>query len=731
MKKGESLALVIAALLTAALLIGIPEGWWSLAATISYVQYFIMAGIVSVLVWGFKGRIDGLLRPRRTESGFQGSASAWETYKKDFLRTIRPTSKTQIDFRVSITLKGEGPFAVDAFSKVATDHRRIILRGPAGGGKSVFLVKLSVAMANSGVLPIFLDLKRWKKEYTAGLNAIQGDAPDIFDKRLDVLLRVSVVDLTLDYHKKLPTDLRKVVFVDGLNEVYGEETIRQIVEVVDEYVRRYVPNASAIVADREVPRAFLGSSWEEAKIGLIDAEEVQQQIDTLGTGTYSRLLQADKELLRTPYFLDSALVNNSPELGSRVTSIENYLVQQLRLNDDELNTLGRVAFEIYRDYQSPTFEADRVKQEVGDQIWQKLTGALKFPVKGLAQFDHQLKHDYLVSRHLARDDRLWDPRSFDAATFESNSYDSLVMVTEQLADEATGDRFLKQVYDWNWSVTVACLTDSGATGQRRHSRELETAILYLIAEKMFDPVYRTAERARTQLKSQFSPDSVAARLRDVKSLRDVYSVDGPASDDAWFLKWKKLFMRYDSPPLQKVEMEQIVGADSVIGWTASNVIKRFRLDATAIGELRGFYIALQDDTNPGKALVRWRIVHALGAFDDSENVKLLLEVLDHDSYFWVSYGAIRSLVEIAAKTNDEELRVEIMGELEQRIKPMKAKVLEEMGQTMFYQNPPRTWRGLCERLLRRVRDSQSGEADKERWARTLEDFNKFCISYGL
>lgn len=305
------------------------------------------------------------------------------------------------------------------------------------------------------------------------------------------------------------------------------------------------------------------------------------------------------------------------------------------------------------------------------------------------------------------------------------------MVPEQLPDDISGDGFLKQVYDWNWSVTVACLANAGLTNETRHSRELATAILYLIAEKMFDPVLRTAVRATNQLKYEFPSDPVAAKLRNIKSLNDVYSVEETVTDKAWFLKWKKLFMRNALPPLDEAEIEQIIDSDSVIGWTAANVIKRFQLGQTELRQLRAYFWAISSDPNPFKAIVRWRIVHALGAFDDPENVKLLFEALNQDSYLWVSYGAVRSLVEIAARTKVETLRTEIIGELARRVKSVRVKVLEEMGQTMFYQNPPKTWLTVCGHLLESVRDAQTRDSDKERWAKTVQDFTEFCRRYGL
>lgn len=58
MRRDELVSVAAFVLLAAFLLVGIYEGFWSLTELLSLVSYFIMAGMVGVLIWGFRQRIE-------------------------------------------------------------------------------------------------------------------------------------------------------------------------------------------------------------------------------------------------------------------------------------------------------------------------------------------------------------------------------------------------------------------------------------------------------------------------------------------------------------------------------------------------------------------------------------------------------------------------------------------------------------------------------------------------
>ena len=639
-------------------------------------------------------------------------------YRKAFETALQGFPEPPVRFELTFSFGAEKGIPIKSLLDITEKHKRVILRGRAGSGKSMILGTLARALINRDTVPILLNLKNWKKEYSSKLTSLE----EPYDK-LDVLLRVSITDLNLRMLSALST---KFIFVDGLNEVYGEDAVREILNTLDEYVRREAPRAYVLVTDRLTPRGFLGSSWVVAELDALDSTEARKRIESkFGKRIYDNLPENDKELLEIAYFLDSALKSDTPRLGSKASSIRSFFTSQIRVEESTLDHVAQLAFNMYKKYQSSSFDAEEFKKEIGEETWAKLLGVINEPVKGMTQFDHQLKHDYLASRHLAKNEDLWEPSSFDAVSFESNSFDSLSMVLEQLVDPIQGDRFLKRVYDWNWLATVTCMANATRAPERRYTVEMEVAVIALVAEKLSDPVRKTRNRAERRL-GEFPEGTIAHDfLATGNSLEKVLDVVRRIDSDVdWFVKWKTLFTRYRDPPLNEKEIHTINEKDPILGWTASNVIKRFELNNADLRQLRAYFDSFVDDAS--KNTVRWRVVHALGAFDTYENVELLFRALDSNKYLWESFGAARSLVEISARTKSEDRRRLIFEDLRRRAKSMKPTVLEEIGHAVFYRGAPDTWSGVVIPTLQSAMEAQKAQADRERWKRIIEDFNAFC-----
>ena len=62
MKQDESISLLVFLVLGVVLLLGVYEGLWPLHSVLEYVPYFVMAGMVGFLVWGFRERIENALK---------------------------------------------------------------------------------------------------------------------------------------------------------------------------------------------------------------------------------------------------------------------------------------------------------------------------------------------------------------------------------------------------------------------------------------------------------------------------------------------------------------------------------------------------------------------------------------------------------------------------------------------------------------------------------------------
>jgi hypothetical protein len=668
------------------------------------------------------------IKPIGTEGGVDSkSYTIYAEYRrrfKDALQKELPDS--QHDFGLTFAVGGRQSVSVDSLTENTVAATRLILRGYAGGGKSVVLRKCASRLLEEHAIPIIINLKKWALEDSEALDAAFQQKRSV-DEKFDLLLRVSITDLNLKMLDSFPAQIPKFIMVDGLNEVYGRNATREILDLLDDYVRQKGPFLYVVVTDRIVPRETGSTEWNTAELHLLKLEDVQKQI---GNQKWKRLSDSDKELLRVPYYLDYALNRGSFKLGSAAKAHESFFkdsffTKNKKFDEAGLNHLAKAAFDAYTEFKSSSFKPEKFRAEIDETIWQKLLDSGVVTLSGNdARFDHQLKHDYLASRYLASHEDTWNSTSFDVVTFESNAFEPLLLAVEQLPNTDEGDKFLKRVYDWNWVATVKCLTIPGRSDQRPFSREIEIVVLAVVAEKLFDRIRPTRERASLQL-SELPPD-LSQPFANAHGILDVIDlVNAFESSTSWFLEWRGLFTRYDDPPLREEEIRKIASADSILGWTASNVIKRFRLTEADIRQLRAYYDAMNVvPTQHGNA-VKWRVVHALGTSDTNQNVDLLFRVLDGDSYHWAKFGAARSLVEIAAISDSPALRQSIVEGLQSRVHRLSRRVLGEIGNAIFYRNAPTSWNDLIVPLLEKVRNAQRDDKDREEFDRVLKKFRQF------
>jgi hypothetical protein len=660
------------------------------------------------------------------------SYEAYREYRKRFKEAIQTElPRPSVDFGPTFALEGEEAVSADSLAAKTKDAKRLILRGYAGGGKSAILRKCAAQILDEHFIPVVINLKKWTRDDSTSLSAAIKQQKDL-DYKFDVLLRVSVTDLNSKRLDQFPDNFEKFIMVDGLNEVYGRDATREILDLLDDYVRLKGFYVYVVVTDRVVERETRSTAWKIAQLQLLSLEGVKRQV---GEPTWRQLSDSDKELLRVPYYLDYAIKSRSTQFGSAAKAHEaffrdSFFVEQNKFIEEGLNQLAKAAFEAYSDFKSPSFKPDKFLTEIGDELWEKLIQAGVITISGTeARFDHQLKHDYLASRYLAFHDKLWDSTAFDVVSFESKTFEPLLMILEQLSSTDQADKFLTKVYDWNWVATVTCLSGTAWATQKPFSRAMEIIVAAVVAEKLFDPIRPTRERARLQLSEL--PRSLSEQFIKAKSLDDVFDiVKNVESDSPEFAKWRGLFTRYKDPPLNEEEIREIANPNSILGWTASNVIKRFKLTEPDLRQLRGIYDAVDGLSLQLGSVIQWRVVHALGKFDTTENVDLLFRALDLASYHLVKFGAARSLVEIAAITDDADLRKRIVEGLQNRIHGLRRRVLEEIGKAVFYRNAPVSWSALIVPLLEKIRDAQKDTKDQEEFDKVLDNFSEFMEKDG-
>jgi hypothetical protein len=674
--------------------------------------------------------------------------------KYDFPLTFRDVSSNSVPDESSVGIPIEQLITQVQASPL------IILRGAAGSGKSTAMQRMAEVIVKNNfasILPIYIELRRLKPD---ALQSLSDDLEDDADPEqyLEPLLGASIVLLNTAKLKGLVDHVRSLqsgmllVIVDGLNEIYGEEAADSILKRLTTYITGCDVGAGVLVTDRITPRDAINQQWKVAQIERLTLEVVLEQfrakqIDAI----YGQLTDNDRTLLQTPYFLDYALTHNTSRLSSASEAIATFF-EELGFADDTLDRMAKAAFDAYKKQCGSKFDVQQFEQVVKPETFRRLLDegvvivlsdeedaqSVAAEAAPQAQFDHPLKHDYLAARYLAQNTTEWTPESLDVVSFDSNSFDALAMTLELLQNEAQCDTFIQRVHNWNWAAALVCIAKAMRTGSGRHSQKIQFAVLAIVAEKLFDQVQQTRVRASEVL--ALFPEAIAAPYKQVRSLGELYTlvqqqVQSEAryqDSETWFANWRDLFVRFDSPTFGEPDLKQIVSTQAIIGWTAANVFRRFKLSDVDVRQLRAYYDACRacDFHDWRASTIRSRVVHALGATDTRPVVDLLFNALNQDTYLWARIGAARSLVEIAALTTDAELRRFVIDTLMQMVndaesKTLAIKTLREIGQSAFYCDAHAGWHAAVTPLITLVRDRQS-EPEKASWSTLLIEFEKFC-----
>lgn len=602
----------------------------------------------------------------------------------------------------------------------ARSRRKIILHGAAGGGKSMMVNDLARKLIDKESIPVLLDLKDWSKDFSAQLEKAKSAS---IEEQMDILLKISgVMNVDLLSH----IEGEKWIIVDGLNEIsagqYGEKATKTILDVVGEYVRKN-STTYALVSDRLSKRSF-AFGWTTAYLNSLSEDEVRKRIgEKFGTEKFDQLEEHEKRLLSIPFFLDYALKSDSPSLGSEAKVLENFFKVQSQFTDDDLNRLSESAFNAYQKYGSLVFDSKKFEEWTSKSVYEKLlSDGIVVSNKDKARFNHQLLHDYLVSRHMALNDDHWTLEGFDIASLESNSLETIILVLEQLEDPRYIDKFLEAVYDWNWPAAISCTSRATAMGSKGPSKEMEVVMVALAAQKIFEPMYQTSRDAKNRL-DKFGTDTANdfSNSKDIDEL--LTKVKSIESSVDWFIQWRNFFTKDRDSDVSEEEIKMIKEKTSLLGWTAANLLKQCKLTKDAISFLQNIFNVL-DENEPHHNTVRWRVVHTLGAFDSKDNAEFLFKALDKDPYHWARYGAARSLIEMAARTSNEDLRDSIIDGLKNRVMELEQKILGEIGKSVFYRILPANWVEKIIPLLEECKKAQTGQDYIDRWTEIIEDFKK-------
>lgn len=509
---------------------------------------------------------------------------------------------------------------------------RVLLSGRGGGAKTVLLARTARIAASEGFATVFITLKEWTAADTPEWRKLTGS-----NERIAFLLeRFSGVALLPRDLNALDSAQQKLVLLDGLNEV-DSRTGQQVLHALDEYVR-FSLTTSVIVSDRLTRRDFLlPQRWKLALVLPMTTDQVDAIVasDPRASALYHQASADEQSLLTTPYFLNAFLSGGS--LASTIAGQMQQYFAQHALTDADVAHAATAAFDVYADA-TRTFSWQRFKTSAGDQIADRLVTAGAIVVEGdLAYFDHHLKHDYLASRVLLSDRESWTSDVFDTLTFHASSFDTIVMAMEQIESSPRADDLLRSLYDWNIYAAGYSIAEGRAS---RVSTDMQTVILGMFAERRWDLVTATAQRASDTLR--LIDNSRAHKFLQAPSLEAVlHEIAKIRGETDWFPAWQRLFTRDIGTPAEPRDIEGLTTDDSVIGWTTANVLRRLSVSEEQLAEIR----ALLHSPN---ATVQWRAVHVLGVHPSELNKDCLLACLSSTSKN-VRFGATRSLVEMAAR----------------------------------------------------------------------------------
>lgn len=526
------------------------------------------------------------------------------------------------------------------------DRRRVLLSGRGGSGKTVLLRREFMTLSERrDKLPVFISLKRWTDDDYEEWKQMGSEGVTRIPFLLTKFMEYPKADPLELYN--LPAIVDRVLFVDGLNEVRSA-TGQEILEELDQLVS-CTSYWFVIVSDRLTRRSLPAAScWSLATVRPLSVDERIRLLKRESRG------KVDLPLLESPYFMNIYLLQVDDSAHSPAQMLETWFLTHSGVSGtDELAALSCAAFEMYRRHKSRTFPIADLQAIVGVELVQKLRDSRALELSGeRARFDHHLKHDFLAARHLPNIVAGVEPVSqeeiraaLNALTFRASSFDAFALALELAGSAGAAECLVRAFYDYSWYGTTYALAESRVPKAAAVSLELGTALLALTAEKKWDFLLKTAERASDALMLFGDQEAgMVTLLVGATSLDDVFqAVLSLQSDEEWFKAWRELFCSRGTNVNVDRVIEQMAEADSVFGWTAANVLRRVALGTAHVEQVLGLM------TDAQSASIRWRAAHAAGAIPTAECAAALLSRLNVDEDEWVRYGCVRSLVEIAAR----------------------------------------------------------------------------------
>ncbi|RMB61450.1 hypothetical protein EAX62_02005 [Tessaracoccus antarcticus] len=431
--------------------------------------------------------------------------------------------------------------------------------------------------------------------------------------------------------------------IDGLNEV-DRLTGQGILEAVAP-VTAIDSQLSFLITDRLVRRTNVSTFWRYATLGPVPPEVVREVTGSLPT----------TEAMSIPFYL------RRHSQGGVAHEILRESITRFVTGED-FAALAEVSFRSYEEYGRRSLDREMIVASVGRGVWQTMVDA-RFvveekraaPVRSANRttqanfrFEHHLLQDFLAGLHLATHRELWTDHGFDTLSLKASSFDALALSLTQVLTKPDAEELVETVYNWNFYAAAYMLQEDRA-GIRQISEAVGVALLGALAEKRFDDVVPTVVRVEDALRVNQS--SLAAGLLEARDRSEVVSAlldHLPNDQPDWFQTWLEQFSRPDEAIAQNSDVEALRLPSPMVGWGASNALRRFGLSQQIGAEIRRL-LSHPNDT------VRWRAAHALGPHASRENFEALSEALAAEpDESWVAYGALRAIFEQIRKMPGRE-----------------------------------------------------------------------------
>ncbi len=549
----------------------------------------------------------------------------------------------------------------EAVVQAALERGRVLLQARGGAGKSTTLKRIAEAARSEGVRVVELWAVEWAK------HAAQPPGEPSSADLLNAMAHASSPPTAMS---ELADGQPSLLLVDGLNELQTSHA-HAILAAANTLATRY-PQLGIMIADRLARRSIDEISWQLATLTPVPLWQVR---DVLGAS----YREETETLFSNPYFLERA--RRDPMSAATHRS---FFSAQLKIADHQLAKLARAVNLAYRERGNRLVNLNWLGEQVGSSIVDRLmeAGVLEMVEEPDARFVHHLISDFLAALDIADDPSRWNRAEFDVLTFKASSFDALPMVLDEVLND-NADLFARRLYDWNFYAAAYVIAEDEERSHRI-TTELKTAVLAMLAERRFDQLQATARQVSDALRLQKSAIAKALlTASDLETIIDI--VEGLDISEPWFRQWRQLFGIRSGRDARADEVSLIRDADSVLGWTAANVLKRLTLDSDVVASLA----TLLEDVSP---TIRWRAAHVLGAARTASAAEALDHCARGDEDLWVRYGAIRSLIEMAAGCGPE-MRAQIferLGQIAHEINET-SQLTNEVARALTVTAPPANW----------------------------------------